>query len=203
MALAADVQLSGVADGISGGATRPAAGCAAVAARLQPSGGAYGSSWGGAQPAVAPAAAVSPQQQPELRDVWTGHLAEGARTAVAGGRCPKAAAQLPQLNPEQRPVWTHRGWRMSVPRCKRSRHNRLHKNQQVGITAAEGPAGVALAAPPVVSQAPCRPACTRTSSSDQHCSNSGAQPERSLHPRLASARHPLALPSNAAANGRS
>lgn len=77
LTLAADVQLSGVADGISGGATRPAAGCAAVAARLQPSGGADGSSWGGAQPAVAPAAAVSPQQQPELRDVWTGHPAEG------------------------------------------------------------------------------------------------------------------------------
>ena len=127
---AADMQLSGIAGDISGGAPQSSTCHVAPAAQLQPSGGADGSTWGDAQPATAPAAAVSrqPQQvqlQSELRAVWSGRPAEGARTAAEGGSCPDAAAQQPQLQPMQRPVWTHRGWRTRVPRVKRGRHRHL------------------------------------------------------------------------------
>ena len=162
---AADMQLSGTAGDIGRGAPQTFTCHVAPAAQLQPSGGADGSTWGDAQPAAAPAAAVSrrpqqPQLQSELRAIWSGHPAEGAMTAAAAGRCPDDAAQPPQLQPVQQPVWTHRGWRTRVPRVKRGRHRHLRGDQRAGVTAASGPAGVAPAAPPVVSQAPCCPACT-------------------------------------------
>ena len=151
---AADMQLSGTAGGSSGVISQPAAGHVTnIAARLQSSRGADASPWGDAQPAAAPAAAVWPQ--PELRAVWTGSPAEGATAAAAGGSCLDGAAQQAQLQPVQRPMWTHGGWRTRVPRCKRGRHGHRQGAQDASMAAAGGPAGVAPAAPPVVSQPPC------------------------------------------------